>query len=83
MHDVAVALDGHEVGHANASVFRDAADIVAGQIDEHEVLGTFLRIVEQFLGVVVVLLGVGSAADGAGDGTDLDMAFVDADVDFG
>ncbi len=61
----------------------DAADVVAREIDEHEVLGAFLLVGEQVLleGEVV---GVGGAAFArAGDGTDLDEAVGEAHVDLG
>jgi hypothetical protein len=49
VHDVRVALDGHEIRHGDAAELADAADVVAGQIHQHEVLGFFLFIGEQFL----------------------------------
>ena len=42
VHDVRVALGDHEIGEAHGVEFADAADVVAGEIDEHDVLGAFL-----------------------------------------
>src|SRR5690606_13842073 len=36
VHDMAVALDDHEVADAHRAELGDAADIVAGEIDEHD-----------------------------------------------
>ena len=50
MHDVAVTFDGHDVADLHAAVAGDPANVVAAQIDEHDVLGPFLGIGDQFLG---------------------------------
>ena len=38
----AIGLDGEQVGHLDGADFRHAAEIVAQQIDDHEVLGALL-----------------------------------------
>ena len=50
MHDVRVALDFHHVGELHAAEFGDAADVVAAQVHEHDVLGAFLGVGQQLLG---------------------------------
>ena len=47
MHHVRIALDRHLLGDADAANLRDAADIVASQVEQHDVLGDFLRIVHE------------------------------------
>ena len=44
VHDVRVALDVHEICHLDGAVFADAADVVAAEVDEHDVLGAFLLV---------------------------------------
>ena len=44
MHHVAVPLDEHQVLHANAAELADAPDIVAAQVDQHDVLGDLLLV---------------------------------------
>ena len=48
VHDVAVALDEEAVGHLHRADLGDAADVVAAEIEQHQVLGALLRIGEQF-----------------------------------
>ena len=48
MHDVAVALDEELVGDGDAADLGDAADVVAAEVEQHQVLGALLRIGEQF-----------------------------------
>jgi hypothetical protein len=47
MHDVRVALDDELLGHLDRAGNRDAADVVATEIEEHDVLGALLGIGEQ------------------------------------
>src|SRR5581483_1240111 len=61
MHDVAVALDFHQLCYAHSAEVRNPANIVAREIDEHDVLGAFLGIGQKFGGVSLILCG-GSAA---------------------
>ena len=44
MHDVGIAFDELQPFYANRTVFRDAAEIVAAEIDQHDVFGAFLGI---------------------------------------
>ena len=82
VHDMAVALDGHEVGDFHGAVFGDAADIVAGEVDEHEVLGAFLGVGHEVFGVRGILFGRGAAPAGACDGADFHEAAGEAHMDF-
>ena len=80
---MAVALDGHEVGDFDRAVFRYAADIVAGKIDEHEVLRALFGIGHEVVGIGVVLFDGRSSAAGAGDGADFHEVAGEAHMDFG
>ncbi len=48
VHDVAVALDEEAVGHFDRADLRDAADVVAAKVEEHEMLGALLGIGQEF-----------------------------------
>ena len=50
VHDVREALEAHELRHAHRPVVADAADVVAAEIDEHDVLGALLLVALQLLG---------------------------------
>ena len=54
VHDVAIALDGEGFGHLDRANFGDAANVVAGQINQHDVLGTLFGVVDElgFGGIV-------------------------------
>ena len=67
MHHMAVALDEELVGYAHRADRRDAADVVAAEIEQHEVLGAFFRVGEQLLLERLVLVRGRSARARAGD----------------
>jgi len=46
VHDVAVALDEETVGHLHRADLGDAADVVASEVEQHQMLGSFLRVGE-------------------------------------
>ena len=48
MHHVAIAFHDHDVGKLNGTVLCDSANIVATEIDQHHMFGTFLFICQQF-----------------------------------
>src|SRR5262249_17295769 len=60
----------------------DAADVIAAEIDEHDVLGALLRIGQQFGGEAFVLLLATAARARAGQGADRRLVALDADHDF-
>ena len=70
MHHVAVALDEKLIGDGHAADLGDAADIVAPEIEQHQMLGTLLRIGEQFLFQRLVLVRRRAAVARAGDRAD-------------
>ncbi len=61
MHDVAVALDRHQLRDLDRAVVADAAEVVASEVDEHHVLGRLLLVRAQLLAEQRVL-DVGRAA---------------------
>ena len=62
VHDVAVALHHHHlVDHLGAEAHHPA-DVVAGQVDQHDVLGHLLRVLHQLALQPGVLLGRGATA---------------------
>ena len=82
MHDVAVALDEETVGDFHRADLGDAADIVAAEIEQHQMLGALLGIGEQFGGETLILCGRLAAPAGAGDRADRHFALADAHQDF-
>ena len=65
------------------SILGDAADVVAAQVDEHDVLGALLGIGQQLFGQGTVLGLVGAAAAGAGQRPDRHRPVLDAHQDLG
>ena len=61
----------------------DPADVVAGEVDEHEVLGGFLLVGQQILLQFLVLGFSGSTVPGAGNGTDFNLVSGQAHMHFG
>jgi hypothetical protein len=74
VHHVAVALEGHHLVDLLGAEAHHPAHVVAGQVDQHHVLGPLLGVLAQ-LGAeaAVVLVGAPRAA-GAGDGAGDDPA---------
>ena len=57
VHHVAVPLDDEAVGHLHRADLGDAADVVAAEVEQHQMLGALLRVGEQFGAERRVLLG--------------------------
>ena len=49
VHHVAVVLEEELVGDLDAAERRDAADVVAAEVEQHQVLGAFLGVGEQLV----------------------------------
>ncbi len=49
VHDMTVALDGSVGLHVHAPRHSDAAEVVAREVDEHDVLGVLLGVSAKFL----------------------------------
>src|SRR5215213_1227757 len=81
VHHVGVPLDPHELVHPDGPGAADPAEVVAGQVDQHHVLGPLL-LVRLELGLQgEVGLRVGAAGTGAGDGSHGGPAALDGDQD--
>ena len=83
MHDVAETLDVHQLHDLDAAGQADLAQVVARQVDEHDVLATLLWIGEQFLGKALILFRGGAARTGTGDREGHRMPVVDLDQRLG
>src|SRR3546814_2130456 len=55
VHDMAVELDGIAVGDAHAAADRSAADVVAAEVEQHQMLGAFLGVSEQAVAILDIL----------------------------
>src|SRR4030081_988745 len=80
VHDVTVALDRHLLGHFYAAEFGDAPEIVAPQIDQHDVLGAFLWIGHQLARELFVFRGILSPRSRSGNRANFRDAIAQADV---
>jgi hypothetical protein len=74
VHHVRIALDDEGLGHLDAAGLGDAADVVARQVDQHQVFGAFLRVGRQLGFQRLVLLGRGATRARAGQRADRDLA---------
>src|SRR5271165_6023954 len=81
MHDVAVAFDEEAVGHSDRADSGDAADIVAAEVEQHEMFSALLRVGQKLGGERVVFRRRLAARPSAGDGADDDLALTHADED--
>ncbi len=68
MHHVRIALDEHQPVDFHRTVFADAAQVVASQIDEHDVLGALFGIGEEFGFELTIFFFVASARARSGQG---------------
>jgi hypothetical protein len=50
VHDVAVALEGHQLVDLSGAELDHPAHVVAGQVDQHDVLGPLLGVLDQLGG---------------------------------
>ena len=74
VHHVGVTLEHHQLFDLLGAELHHPAHVVAGEVDEHDVLGALLRVLGQLGGhAPVVALGAAPAA-GPGDGTADDPA---------
>ena len=72
MHHVRIALDKELIGHFYGSDLSHPSHIVASQIQQHQMLGTFFRIAQQLFGEPVVFLRRFSAWPRTRNGTNRD-----------
>src|SRR5438128_11761694 len=72
MHYVAVTLNFHHLGYANRAELRNAADIISGEIDKHDVFRAFFWIGKELSGVGLIVLRCEAARASARNRPDLD-----------
>ena len=77
MH-VCIGLGDHVFVHGDAAGFADAAEIVAFEVDQHDVFGAFFRMGHQFGGVAQVLFGRAVTRARTGNGARGNFAARDA-----
>ena len=68
MHHVGVAFHDHLLRERHGADFCHPADVVAPQVDEHEVFGDFLRVGQELALEGLVLLGCGAPGAGPCEG---------------
>jgi len=68
MHHVGIAFDHHQVLELHGAWLANPAQIVAGQVHQHDMLGAFLGVRQQLLGQRCIGCGIRAAAPGAGNG---------------
>ena len=78
-----VALDGQELADPDRAVAGDAADVVAREVDQHDVLRALLRVGEELAGVRLVLVPRAAARAGPRERAHLDAAVLLADQPLG
>ncbi len=77
VHHVGILLDRHELRRPHGARLGYAADIVAGEVHQHDMLSPLLLVAGQLLLHAPLVVGVTAAAAGAGDGMCLDEALLD------
>ena len=76
---MAEVLDLAQLCHADCPRLADAADVVAREIDEHRVLGAFLRVALEVLGESRILSIIAATAARAGNRVRIDGVACDLD----
>ena len=82
MHDVAVPLDSETLGDGHAARLGHTTDIVAAQIEQHQVLRPLFRVGQQRLFGEPIFGLRRTARPRTGNRTDRDLALAHADEDF-
>src|SRR5207253_2881052 len=81
--DVRVALHRHQLADRDAAWLTDAAEIVALEVDQHDVLGALLHARDELLLQPAIGRRVGAARARAGDGARLHLASAHFDEPLG
>ena len=72
VNDVRITFDRHQLVDFDAADRGDPADVVAAQVDQHDVLGALFGVGEQIGFELALFFRGGAAAACAGDGAQLD-----------
>ncbi len=83
MHDVRIALDLHEGGQPHGAELGNAPYVVSAEVDEHEMLGAFLRIGRELGSQYGVLLRRGAPGAGSRDRPESHLAVLHPNEDLG
>src|SRR5207253_4928168 len=83
VHDVGIALHGHQLGDLDASNLTDAPQVVTAQVDEHHVLGAFLFAGPEFLLHTLIGRIIAATAPGARDRPVAELASLHGHQNFG
>ena len=78
MHHVRVALERHVLRHAHGAEFADAAEVVAPEVHQHDVLGALLLVALQLFGQPQIVFFVRAARPRAGNRMRLGVPALDA-----
>ncbi len=81
--NVRIRLDGHEFVHAHRARFADSSQIVALEIDEHDVLRALLRMRREFGHLREISAGIATSGPRAGNRAGVDPASVNTSQTFG
>src|SRR6185437_1652553 len=82
VHDVRVAFHEHEVADAHGAEVAYAANVIAAEIDEHDVFGALFFVGAQFLLQAQVFGFIFTALTSSGDGAVLKLVASNADQHF-
>src|SRR5947209_4496179 len=82
MHDMRIALDLHKLADLDASRCAHSSDVVTSEVNEHDMLGSFLGIIFQFLGEMLVTLSIYAAGTCPGNGPNGDFVVLKAHQQF-
>ena len=83
MLDVRVFFDGHQLVDLYAAIFGDAAEVIAAEVDQHQMLSYLLGVAFHFFGESVVLVGGLAARPRARDRAVLEPVALAADQHLG
>ena len=83
MHDVGIIFDGEFFRRRDGADFGDTADVVAAQVQQHQMFSQFLRIAKQVFGQGFIFSGRGTALTGTGKGAQGDAAIADTHQNLG
>ena len=79
VHHVGITFKRHVLRYADRSVLADPSEIVAAQVDEHDVLGALFLVALQLLGKPEILLIVGASRTRASNRVRLSAPALDPD----
>ena len=82
MHDMRIMFDSHDYRHLARSNFRHASDIVAPEIEQHQMLGQYLGVRQQIRCMGLILGPIGAAWPGTRDGSERHLVVAQTDEYF-